>query len=141
MKCYKDNRNSLMYLRCFWIKISSAKIFVIARRIFVNNFAEIRQMIWNNVFVRLHEYIRSHFVFRRFNLIAKHSVSEETNEIFSILEGMSSRMETSFPPSVFFLSSPKGTGKPAWQIDLSEMACQLCFHNHGCWFWFLKSRN
>ena len=63
-------------------------------------------MIWNSVLFGLYKHIGRHFVLRKFTSIAKHSVSEETYEVFSNLEEMPS---VSLP--VFILSNLKGTAK------------------------------
>ena len=60
-----------------------------------------------------YEHIGSHFVSCKFIWVAKHSVSEDTYEIISNLERISSQTYTSIFPQVFVLSSLKGAAKPS----------------------------
>ena len=60
----------------------------------------------------MYEQITTHFTFRRFTSIARHSISVAIYEVFRILEGMSSLIETSIHPPSLVLSKRYGEVKP-----------------------------
>ena len=77
----------------------------------------------------LYEHISSHFVSRKFISITKHLVSEDTYEIISNLEGISSQTYTSISSQVFVLFSLKGAAKPSrtnWLVgnDMSNLVSE-----------------